>query len=157
LKRCIILLLSVALFSIIPLSFSDQGTYSLKSDEKSFDVSYSFDGDLVAIDVDKESTSLLVGMQNVKDSIFTISFPSELLSAQNSEFVALVDGLETDYTVTYNNGSPTISFPIQADSEEVEIIGTSVVPEFPLGALFVIAMVSAVGIAISRTHVRLFK
>lgn len=156
-KRCIILLLSVALFSIIPLSFSDQGTYSLKSDEKSFDVSYSFDGDLVAIDVDKESTSLLVGMQNVKDSIFTISFPSELLSAQNSEFVALVDGLETDYTVTYNNGSPTISFPIQADSEEVEIIGTSVVPEFPLGALFVIAMVSAVGIAISRTHVRLFK
>jgi hypothetical protein len=145
------------LFSIIPLSFSDQGTYSLKSDEKSFDVSYSFDGDLVAIDVDKESTSLLVGMQNVKDSIFTISFPSELLSAQNSEFVALVDGLETDYTVTYNNGSPTISFPIQADSEEVEIIGTSVVPEFPLGALFVIAMVSAVGIAISRTHVRLFK
>jgi hypothetical protein len=107
------------------------------------------------MDVDRESTSLLIGTQNVEDSTFEVSFSSELLSAQNAEFVVLVDGLETDYVVTYNGNDPTIKFPTPADSEEVEIIGTSIIPEFPVGALAIMAAVSAGIIVFSRTKMLL--
>jgi hypothetical protein len=147
----------IGMLSVIPLSFADQKTYNLETGEKTFDITYSFDGDLIAINVDKESTSLLVGTQNVKDSTFVISFPAEVLSAQNAEFVVLVDGLETDYTTSYSGNNPTITFPIPADSEEVEIIGTSVVPEFPLGALAIMGVVSAVVVVFSSTRLRLLK
>lgn len=150
-------IITLAILSMIPLSLADQGTYKLDVDEKTFDVSYSFDGELIAMAADQESVSLLVGTQNVKDSFFEISFSSELLSAQNAEFVVLVDGLETDYTITYNGNDPTLTFPIPANSEEVEIIGTSVIPEFPLGTLAIMGAVSAMVIVISKMRSRLFK
>jgi hypothetical protein len=145
----------IAILSVIPLSFADSGTYEIKSDGKTFDVTYGFDGELIAISPDKESTSMLIGITNTEDSVFEIGFPSDLLSAQNAEFVVLVDGLETDYVVTYDGNDPTISFPIEAGSEEIEIIGTSVVPEFPFGALAIMGIVSTMAIFFSRT--RLFK
>lgn len=154
-KNYSFLIATIAALSMVPLSFADQGTYVLKIDGKSFDVSYSFDGELLAMDVDRESTSLLIGTQNVEDSTFEVSFSSELLSAQNAEFVVLVDGLETDYVVTYNGNDPTIKFPTPADSEEVEIIGTSIIPEFPVGALAIMAAVSAGIIVFSRTKMLL--
>jgi hypothetical protein len=157
LKRYITIFASIAILSMIPLSFADQGTYKLEVDEKTFDVPYSFDGELIAMDVDQESTSLLIGTQNVEDSFFEVSFSSELLSAQNAEFVVLVDGLETDYTISYDGNNPALTFPIPADSEEVEIIGTSVIPEFPLGALAIMGAVSATAIILTRMRQRLFK
>ena len=146
---------SIAILSVIPLSFADQGIYEVEVDGETFDVSYSLDGELVAIDVDQESTSLLIGTTNVEDSTFEIGFQSDLLSAENGDFIILVDGLETDYTVTYDGGNPRITFPIEADSEEIEIIGTSVIPEFPLGALAIMGAVSTMTIIFSKT--RLFK
>ena len=156
-KKYIAIFVSIAILSMIPLSLADQGTYKLEVDEKTFDVSYSFDGELLAMGVDQESTSLLIGTQNVEDSFFEVSFSSELLSAQNAEFVVLIDGLETDYTVTYDGDNPALAFPIQADSEEIEIIGTSVIPEFPLGALAIMGAVSATAILLTRMRQRLFK
>lgn len=147
----------ITILTIVPLSFADQGTYELEADGKTFDVSYNFDGELLAMTADQESTSLLVGMQNVEDSFFEISFPSELLSAQNAEFVVLVDGLETEYAVTYNDNNPTLRFSIPADSEEIEIIGTSVIPEFPLGVLAIMGAISAMVIVLSKMRLRLFK
>lgn len=144
------------ILSVIPLSFADSGTYEIESDGKTIDVKYSFVGEMIAAEPDKESTSLLVGITNAEDSVFEISFPSELLSAQNAEFVVLVDGLETDYTVTYNGNNPTITFPIEAGSEEIEIIGTSVIPEFPFGTLAVMGIISTLVVLISRTKT-LFK
>lgn len=142
----------IAAVSAAPLSFADQGTYEIEVDGKTFDVSYSFDGELVAIDVDQESTSLLIGTTNVNDSTFEIGFQSDLLSAQNAEFIILVDGLETDYIVTYDGNNPRITFPIVADSEEIELIGTSVIPEFPFGALAIMGIVSALMIIFSKTR-----
>lgn len=155
LKNYLFAMMLVAIMSAIPLSFADQGTYELEIDGETFDVSYSFGGELVAIDVDQESTSLLIGTTNVEDSTFEIGFQSDLLSAQNAEFIILVDGLEIDYTVTYDGNNPRITFPIVADSEEIEIIGTSVIPEFPFGALAIMGIVSTMIVIFSKT--RLFK
>ncbi|MGQ0771393.1 MAG: hypothetical protein ACT4NT_01275 [Nitrososphaerota archaeon] len=154
-KNYLLIMISITLASAIPLSFADQGTYEIEVDGETFDVSYNFDGELVAMDVDQESTSLLIGTTNVDDSTFEIGFQSNLLSAQNGEFIVLVDGLETDYVVTYDGDNPRITFPIVADSEEIEIIGTSVIPEFPFGALAIMVVVSTMAIVFSKT--RLFK
>jgi hypothetical protein len=152
-KNHLLAISAAMILSVIPLSFADVGTYQLEVDDKTFEITHSFNGELIAIDVDEESTSLLIGTTNVEDSTFEIGFPSELLSAQNAEFIVLVDGLETDYIITYDGDNPTISFPIEAGSEEIEIIGTSVVPEFPFGALMVMGIVSSMVILFSRAKI----
>lgn len=147
----------VVMASSMHASFADSGTYRLVTEEKTFEIQYGLDGDVIAMAADKESTSLLVGVENVEDSIFEIAFSSELLAASNAEFVVLVDGLETDYSITYDGNNPRLAFPIPAYSEEIEIIGTSVIPEFPFGALAVMAIVSLVVVAVSRTKFMPFR
>lgn len=132
------------------ISFADFGTYKLVVDGKTFDIKYRLDGSIIAMEVDQESTSLLVGTADVTDSMFEIGFSSKVLSATNGEFIVLVDGLETDYNISYNNGDPTLTFPIESGSEEVEIIGTNVIPEFPLGAVAVMGIVSSVALILFR-------
>jgi len=141
----------IAAISTIPLSFADRGVETIEAEGESFDVSYNLDGELVAIQVDQESTSLLIGTTNVQDSTFEVSFPSELLAAENAEFVVLVDGLETDYTISYADNNPTILVQVPEATEEIEIIGTTVVPEFPLGVLAIMGVVSAMALAFSKT------
>lgn len=141
----------IAAISTIPLSFADRGVETIEAEGESFDVSYSLDGELVAIQVDQESTSLLIGTTNVQDSTFEVSFPSELLAAENAEFVVLVDGLETDYTISYADNNPTILVQVPEATEEIEIIGTTVVPEFPLGVLAIMGVVSAMALVFSKT------
>jgi len=155
--KAIFAILAIAAISTIPMSFADEGMQTVEAEGKSFDVSYSVDGELLAIGVDQESTSLLVGLDQVNESTFTISFPSELLAAENASFVVLVDGLETDYTVSYDGDNPTITIPIPEATEEIEIIGTSVVPEFPLGVLAVMGVVSAVALIFSKSRLAIFK
>lgn len=147
----------IAAISAVPVSFADSGTYQIEAEDKTFDVSFSFDGELVAMDVDTESTSLLVGIADTQESTFEISFSSELLAAENAQFVVLVDGLETDYTISYNDNDPTITVPIPTDAEEIEIIGTSVIPEFPLGVLAIMGTISALGLVLSKSRLAIFK
>lgn len=140
---------------MMPCAFGED-TYQLQVDDKTFPITYEFDGSLISMDVDKQSTSLLVGIKDTKDSEFMISFPSEVLDAQNGDFIVLVDGLETDYSLLYKGDNPTISFPMPQYSEEVEIIGTSVIPEFPFGALAVMIVVTTTIVLLSKQS-RIFK
>ncbi|NDB63583.1 MAG: hypothetical protein EB170_06920, partial [Nitrosopumilaceae archaeon] len=99
----------------------------------------------------------LVGLDGTKESTFEITFPSELLSAENGDFVVLVDGLEEDYTITYDNNKQTLTLPIPEETQEIEIIGTSVVPEFPFGVLVVMGVVVSVAVVFSRSRLAIFK
>ena len=143
-----ILILAIIAVSMVSAAFAE--STQISEDGKSFDVSYTVDGKVLAVEVDKESTSLLIGLDQVRESTFEISFPSELLSAENGDFVILVDGLDTDYTISYNDGKPTITLPIPEATEEIEIIGTSVIPEFPLGVLAIIGIATSALVIFSR-------
>ncbi len=114
-------------------------TYSLETSDVQFEISYELNGDVIAMAVDENTTSFLIGITNVDDSNFEISLPTELISAENNEFVVLVDGVETDYDVSTQNDAAMLQFFVPANSQEIEIIGTHVIPEFPLGALVVLA------------------
>lgn len=144
---------AITILSIIPLSFAESGNYDLKIDEKTFSLQYSFDGKLISMDLDKESKSLLIGTTNVNESTFELSFPSELISAENDEFVILLDGVETDYTVTHADDMTKFSLAIPIATEEIEIIGSDVIPEFPFGVLAIMGVVSIMAIVFSRSKI----
>jgi predicted secreted protein with PEFG-CTERM motif len=101
------------------------------------------------MDVDKESTSLLIGTDNVKDTQFQITLPSNLIRADNNAFAVLVNGHEVDYTITSGENT-VLTFFVPDFTEEIEIIGTYVIPEFPLGAILVFGSIFGAIIAIQR-------
>jgi prepilin signal peptidase PulO-like enzyme (type II secretory pathway) len=123
-------------------------THTFETEGQIFEITYDFDGNLLAIDIDKESTSMLIGVYDVKDSMFEISFPPELLAAEQADFIVLVDGFETDYAIRYDEKTPHLTFPIPALTEEIEIIGTSVIPEFPFGPILVMGIVALVTVVL---------
>jgi len=69
----------------------------------------------------------------------------QLIRATNNEFVVLVDGQDVDYEIMPDSDNFTISFFVPIGTQEVEIIGTSVIPEFPIGAISgLVLMVSSI-------------
>ncbi|TAK20275.1 MAG: PEFG-CTERM sorting domain-containing protein [Nitrosarchaeum sp.] len=134
------LILPLLIFTtpILAQTPSDESTleYVLEIDEHTYSISYVVNADIIAMEIDPESRSLLVGLDKTYDSQFFIDLEHELINAQNNEFVILVDGEEVDYKMTSDSDSSTFEFFVPIGSEEVEIIGTNVIPEFPVGAIF---------------------
>jgi len=130
-----LLIFTTPIFAQTP---SDESTleYVLEIDEHTYSISYVVNADVIAMQIDPESRSLLVGLDKTYDSQFFIDLEHELINAQNNEFVILVDGEEVDYKMTSDSDSSTFEFFVPIGSEEVEIIGTNVIPEFPVGAIF---------------------
>jgi len=148
--------ISVIIFTIliIPnLSAYAEKNYQLSVDENTFDVKYDFDGDVIAMAIDTEAVSLLIGTENVKDTQFQITLPKDLIRADNNEFAVLVNGYEVEYTTT-SGENIVLTFFVPEFTEEIEIIGTYVVPEFPLGAILVLS--SIFGIIIAAQNLKKF-
>lgn len=134
-----LLLTFLIVFLISQNQIYAQESYMLNTDDQTFEVRYSLDGQVIAMAIDHELNSLLIGITEVKDSAFQITLPQDLISAENNEFVVLVNQIEVDYNVSEQDDTATLSFFVPVDSEEIEIIGTQVIPEFPLGVLMVFA------------------
>ncbi len=149
----------IVLFSIFLQNFLAYGeSYQLTVDENSFEINYSTTGRVIAMEIDKELFSLLIGLENVeKDSILEIEFTHELISAENNEFAVLVNGYEVDYELSTTDLGSKLTIPIFADTEEIEIIGTNVIPEFPLGILMVLVFTIMFVVFFSRTKIMVFK
>ena len=128
-----------ALVMIFSSNLAYGSNYSLETSDMPFEILYELNGDVIAMAVDENTTSFLIGITNVEDSNFEISLPTELISAENSEFVVLVDGIDVDYDVSAQNDISVLQFFVPANSQEIEIIGTHVIPEFPLGVFVVLA------------------
>ena len=109
------------------------------------------------LDIDPELTSLLIALESDSDSVFRIDLPNKLINAQNNEFAILVNGFEVEYEIISDANSSTFTFFVPQHTEEIEIIGTHVIPEFSLGAIFgLILMITMIMVA-SRTKLPIFK
>jgi len=144
-------IIAILIIGIIPI-FAEEKKYVLEIDEHIFDIVYDIDADVLAMAIDQESKSLLVGIQNAQDSQFMIAFPKEMIDAENGEFAVLVNGFEIEYEISSDSKDYTLIFYVPVDSEEVEIIGTHVIPEFPIGLITIIAIVMMCSIIISRSR-----
>ncbi len=131
-------------------------SYSLEIDDEVYDIEYDFNGDVIAMEIDKETFSLLIATENVNDSQFQIKLPNDLIRAENNEFAILVNGFEVDYEVM-DTVDVNLTFFVPAFTEEIEIIGTFVVPEFPLGAVLVLGTMSVIIIIVQKSKKFLFR
>ena len=129
--------------------------YVLHVDEQSYSISYQVDADVLAMGIDQELRSLLIGLDNARESILLVELQREIIDAEHGDFLILVDGLEADYSLQSDSASNTFSIYVPAFTEEVEIVGTHVIPEFPFGALLVSVLM--VAIVITATRVKSIK
>jgi predicted secreted protein with PEFG-CTERM motif len=156
------LILSLLIFTtpIFGQTSSDElsnSEYVLEIDEHIYSISYVVNADIIAMEIDPESRSLLIGLDNTFDSQFFIGLEHELINAQNNEFIILVDGEEVDYEIISDSDSSTFEFFVPIGSEEVEIIGTNVIPEFPVGAIFGFVVMISLIMVFAKVKAPFFK
>ena len=146
------LIISISLLSLFPISPIFAENYNFQIDEHSYDITYNIDnGNILAMELDQELTSLLIGTENVnEDSIFSVKLPSEMISAENNAFAILVNGIEVDYDISSTDANSEFTFLIPAFTEEIEIIGTHVIPEFPFGILVIFSILISFTVIFSK-------
>lgn len=128
-------------------SFAVEGT--------NYTVTYDItNGKVLGMKTDSQAKSLLVAIQPTGDGILTITLPRALIDAKagnmDDKFFVLVNSQEADFTETSTTTTDrTLSIPFMDGTEEIEIIGTQVVPEFgPLTTLILaIAIMSIIAVA----------
>lgn len=127
-------------------------TNSFPVDGTNYTVTYDItNGKVLDMKTDSQAKSLLVAVQTTGDGMLTITLPRTLLDAKagslDDKFFVLVNDQEADFTETNTTTADrTLSIPFEDGAEEIEIIGTSVVPEFgPITTMiFVIAIISTI-------------
>ena len=132
---------------------STAGT-TVKVDRTDFVLSYKITGgSVLSVTPDDEAHSLVIAIKTTSDGQLTITLPRALIDAktngQDDDFFVLIDGEEVDFeeTTTSTDRTLTIAFPDGA--EEIEIIGSFVVPEFGTIAAMVLAIAIISIIAVS--------
>lgn len=127
---------------------------TVKVDRTNFVLSYKITGgSVLSVTPDDEANSLIIAIKTTSDGVLTITLPRALIDAkingQDDNFFVLIDGEEVDFdeTTTTTDRTLTIAFPDGA--EEIEIIGSFVVPEFGTIAALILAIAIISIIAVS--------
>ena len=94
-------------------------------------------GKIISIIPDLDETSLIITMETTSDGELIITLPKDVI---DGIFFVLVDGEETMYTEEGNDNYSTLIIPFYNGTEEIEIIGTFVIPEFGTIVVLVLAI-----------------
>jgi len=146
------------------------GPYELEIDEATYEIPYIVDeGTVENIQLDSGNKSLIIVANSV--SLLTIDLPRELIDAtengDDERFVVLFNGRQTtqfheinstDITRTLEIDPPCSSWEggFPCGDYEIRIVGTQVIPEFPL-ALVIMIIAASMGLAAIRFGPTLFK
>lgn len=113
-------------------------------------------GRILSIMPDVESNSLVVSIDATGDGELILTIPRTILESVNmstgddDDVFILVDGEEADdYEMTATEADRTITIQFREGTEEIEIIGTWVIPEFGTIAAMILAVAIISIIAIS--------
>lgn len=141
------------------------GTIRVEFQGNVFNVKASLsNGSITKIEVDPEFTSLIITVKTsaTEDGTLDITLPRELIDARTGQghtgdddkFIVLVDGNESDKAneTATTATERSLSIPVPAGTEEIEIIGTVVIPEFGILAAFVLAAAVGAIIVVSRKN-----
>jgi predicted secreted protein with PEFG-CTERM motif len=117
-------------------------------------VSYEItNGKIINVIPDLDAVSLLVDIESIEDGSITLTIPRSVLDATinnvDDEFFVLVDGEEVDFEEITTSTDRTLTIEFLAGSEQIEIIGTFVIPEFGTIAAMILAVAIISIIAIS--------
>jgi predicted secreted protein with PEFG-CTERM motif len=118
-------------------------------------VSYTITGATVqSIIPNVDSNSLIISLDATDDGMITLTLPREVIDSKSSDngddsFFILLDGEEVLFDETINESDRIITLSFAAGSEQIEIIGTFVIPEFGTIAAMILAVAIISIIAIS--------
>ena len=108
---------------------------------------------LINVIPDLDAVSLLIYIQTTDDGSITLTIPRSVLDATikngDDEFFVLVDGEEVDFEEITTDIDRTLTVPFNAGTEQIEIIGTFVIPEFGTIAAMILAVAIISIVAIS--------
>ena len=108
---------------------------------------------LLNIIPDLDAVSLLISIETTDEGSITLTIPRSVLDASinggDDEFFVLVDGEEVDFEEIRTSVDRTITIDFLAGTEQIEIIGTFVVPEFGTIAAMILAVAIISIVAIS--------
>lgn len=132
-------------------------TATLVIGDNQFDIQYMISGGtLDELSGDPEAQTLTLTINSTSNGTLTIWLPTEVIDAEDDEFSVFIDDESGNFVV--DELEPTadarvLQIEFESGAEQVEIIGTFMVPEFgAIGTLVVaIAIVGAI-IATSRYH-----
>jgi hypothetical protein len=119
--------------------------YLLQVDNQTFQIFYGFKGSLEVEIGEKvienpKVTSMIINQErrsleiNFEESAYEgpmwVRLPNELITAEGGKFQVLVDDNEKRYELTYYPDKIAVGFILSPNANQVEIIGTRVIPEF---------------------------
>ena len=105
---------------------------------------------------DTENKSLIISVKTDCDGELTITLPKDVIDTDEEGFFILVDGDETNHKASSVGEFWTLTIPFSYGSEEIEIIGTFVIPEFgTIAALVLVVAISSI-LIISAKNKQIF-
>jgi predicted secreted protein with PEFG-CTERM motif len=124
--------------------------------QQTFSVNYTISGGTVKdMTIDTQSISLIVSLNSTSDGTIVLQIPRSLIDAktstgQDDAFIILIDGAEVKpQGEETNNSFRTLTIPFLQGDQDIEIIGTWIVPEFGAIAALVLAIAIISIIAVS--------
>lgn len=133
------------------------------SSQQVFSVNYTMTGGSVkSMTIDAQSISLIVSVNSTSDGSITLHMPRTLIDAktssgQDDSFIILIDGAEVKpQSESSDSNFRTLTVPFLQGDQDIEIIGTQVIPEFgPIAAaVLAVAIISIIAVT-ARTGLRL--
>ncbi|HET6458724.1 MAG TPA: PEFG-CTERM sorting domain-containing protein [Nitrosopumilaceae archaeon] len=129
------------------------------SSQQTFSVNYTISGGTVKdMTIDTQSISLITSLNSTSCNVncdITLQIPRSLIDAkttngQDDSFIVLIDGAEVPpSSEETNNSFRTLTIQFLQGDQDVEIIGTWIVPEFGTIAMLVLAIAIISIIAVS--------
>ena len=121
------------------------------------DVNYALTcAEILSMTPDTEMKSLIIVIKTECDGDLNITLPKDVIDTDENGFFVLVDGDETNHNTSSVGEFWTLTIPFSYGSEEIEIIGTYVIPEFgTIAALILILAISSI-IIISAKNKQIF-
>jgi len=112
-----------------------------------FDVEYSIEGGIVKdMLIDEEIFALIVIIESTDNGSISLEIPRYALDAKKQDetddiFIIIIDGIEAPYqeTITDSN-SRVITINFEQGDSDIEIIGTTIIPEFGTIAMMILAI-----------------
>lgn len=113
-------------------------------DDNRFNIGYMLEGEVKDINVEKKSNSILLLVDVTEDTVLEITLPREMIDAKedgsDKPFIVTVDGNIVEVQEDVSDNTRTLKTPLNANSKEVRITGTQVVPEFGIIALLILTI-----------------
>ena len=121
------------------------------------DVDYALTcAEILSMTPDTEMKSLIIAIKTDCDGELNITLPKDVIDTDENGFLVLVDGDKTNHIESSVGELWTLTIPFSYGSEEIEIIGTYVIPEFgTIAALILVLAISSI-IIISAKNKQIF-